>query len=85
MKFCQSKGIHVSAHTPLGVRPEVSMNDDSFGGMQDLSSQSLPLVYRRLHSGYIPLLTMSVVEDIAERLNKTFAQVCFLFIFLMLL
>lgn len=77
VKFCQSKHIHVSAHTPLGVPGSnlKNMQDDASAGEHELLSPSLPIVFTRSYSGHAPMLKMSAVEVIAERLHKTSAQV----------
>lgn len=77
VKFCQSENIHVSAHAPLGVPGSNlrNMQDDASGGEHELLSPSLPIVFTRSPSGHAPLLKMSSVEVISERLNKTTAQV----------
>ncbi|MCO5598904.1 hypothetical protein L7F22_053003 [Adiantum nelumboides] len=77
LQFCQSKNIHVSAHTPLGVPGSNlrTMQDDASDGEHELLSPSLPIVFTRSPSGHAPLLKMSSVEVISERLNKTSAQV----------
>ncbi|KAK1274268.1 Aldo-keto reductase family 4 member C10 [Acorus gramineus] len=72
VKFCQLKGIHVSAHTPLGV-PTTSP------GMSDSGSEDEPgtprISFRRSRSVHGPMLKLSVVEGIAERHRKTPEQV----------
>ncbi|KAK1295874.1 Aldo-keto reductase family 4 member C10 [Acorus calamus] len=72
VKFCQLKGIHVSAHTPLGV-PTTSP------GMSDSGSEDEPgtprISFGRSRSVHGPMLKLSVVEEIAERHRKTPEQV----------
>ncbi|KAK1438211.1 hypothetical protein QVD17_04017 [Tagetes erecta] len=76
VKFCQSKSIHVSAHTPLGI-PDC--NPTSF---EDLSSEQHQqqhhepeTPFRRSRSVHVPMLKLSEVADIADRNNKTPEQV----------
>lgn len=76
VKFCQSKSIHVSAHTPLGI-PDC--NPISF---EDLTSEQLQqqhhepeTPFRRSRSVHVPMLKLSEVADIADRHNKTPEQV----------
>ncbi|KAG0597858.1 hypothetical protein M758_12G025900, partial [Ceratodon purpureus] len=64
VKFCQSKGIHVSAHTPLGVPGK-----DVARGAEETS------IAQRSTSIHAPMLRASVVYEIAKRLNRTPAQV----------
>lgn len=77
VKYCQSKNIHVSAHTPLGVPGSNlrHMEDDANAGEHELLSPSLPVVFTRSPSGHAPMLKTSSVEVVAERLQKTSAQV----------
>ena len=81
LKFCQSKGIHVSAHTPLGVPGSSlrSMQDDSSSGEHEVMSPSLPIAFTRSRSGHAPMLKISAVEAIGQRLHKTPAQVIITF------
>eukprot|EP00250_Pteridium_aquilinum_P009962 c19055_g2_i1 orf=79-1137(+) len=77
VRFCQSHNIHVSAHTPLGVPGSnlKSMQDDVSAGEHELLSPGISIVFTRSHSGHAPMLKMSAVEVIGERLQKTSAQV----------
>ena len=77
LKFCQSKGIHVSAHTPLGVPGSSlrNMQDDSSSGEHEVMSPGLPIAFTRSRSGHAPMLKISAVEAIGQRLHKTPAQV----------
>lgn len=78
VEFCQENGIHVSAHTPLGV-PATS------GGMglslSDSGSEDEPgtprITFRRSRSVHGPMLKLSVVTDIAEHHKKTPEQVTY--------
>lgn len=67
--FCQSKGIHVSAHTPLGVPRK-----DATCGEEETS------ITQRSTSVHAPMLRTSVVSEIAKTLNRTPAQVIILII-----
>ncbi|XP_028548917.1 aldo-keto reductase family 4 member C10-like isoform X1 [Dendrobium catenatum] len=78
VKFCQQSGIHVSAHTPLGVpASNPSMNTGS--GFSDSGSEDEPgtprIAFRRSRSVHGPMLKLSVVGDIAEHHKKTPEQV----------
>lgn len=73
VKFCQLKGIHVSAHTPLGV-PTISPNLSDSGSGED--EPGTPRIsFRRSRSVHGPMLKLSLVADIAERHKKTPEQV----------
>lgn len=78
VKFCREKGIHVSAHTPLGVPTAPGMSTTS-PGLSDSGSEDEPgtptMTFRRSRSVHGPMLKLSVVEDIAECHNKTAEQV----------
>lgn len=80
VKFCQEKGIHVSAHTPLGV-PATSNMLTSGAGLSDSGSEDelgTPRIsFRRSRSVHGPMLKLSAVAEIADRHNKTPEQVCF--------
>lgn len=73
VKFCQSKSIHVSAHTPLGVPtcntgvPENESSEHEHGTPH--------MSFRRSRSVHAPMLKLSVVADIADRHKKTPEQV----------
>lgn len=68
--FCQSHGIHVSAHTPLGIpgRPDGSREQ---GGDEEIGSESA----QTSPSLHAPMLRISVVAEIASKLGRTPAQV----------
>lgn len=73
VKFCQLKGIHVSAHTPLGV-PTTSLTLSDSGSGED--EPGTPRIsFRRSRSVHGPMLKLSVVADIAELHKKTPEQV----------
>ncbi|XP_020085326.1 aldo-keto reductase family 4 member C9-like [Ananas comosus] len=78
VKFCQEKGIHVSAHTPLGV-PATSNMLTSGAGLSDSGSEDelgTPRIsFRRSRSVHGPMLKLSAVAEIADRHNKTPEQV----------
>ncbi|EFJ05725.1 hypothetical protein SELMODRAFT_187317 [Selaginella moellendorffii] len=77
VKFCQSKGIHVSAHTPLGfpgARLGSSGNLSSMGD-DEVETRSQPIVFSRSRSVHAPMLGTSAVAVIANRHRKTPAQV----------
>lgn len=77
VKFCQSKGIHVSAHTPLGVPSSNSSPYDSGSGGDD--EPGTPRIsFRRSRSVHGPMLKLSVVAEIADKLKKTPEQVKYL-------
>ncbi|XXG80633.1 hypothetical protein AAC387_Pa09g1453 [Persea americana] len=73
VKFCQLKGIHVSAHTPLGV-PTTSLTLSDSGSGED-ESGTPRISFRRSRSAHGPMLKLSVVADIAEPHKKTPEQV----------
>lgn len=74
VKFCQSKGIHVSAHTPLGVPTSTPGPSDSGSGGED--EPGTPRIsFRRSRSVHGPMLKLSVVAEIADRHKKTPEQV----------
>lgn len=78
VKFCQQRGIHVSAHTPLGVPS--TYNSMSMGpSFSDSGSEDEPgtprITFRRSRSVHGPMLKLSVVADIAEKHKKTPEQV----------
>ncbi|ERN09547.1 hypothetical protein AMTRI_Chr09g13260 [Amborella trichopoda] len=74
VKFCQSKGIHVSAHTPLGV-PDTSASayDSGSGGEDECGTPRI--AFRRSRSVHGPMLKLSVVANIANHHKKTPEQV----------
>ncbi|KVH95585.1 Aldo/keto reductase [Cynara cardunculus var. scolymus] len=72
-QFCQSKSIHVSAHTPLGVPscpPKASEN-----GSSDDEPGTPRMSFRRSRSVHGPMLKLSVVAEIADRHKKTPEQI----------
>ncbi|KAG5531804.1 hypothetical protein RHGRI_026428 [Rhododendron griersonianum] len=74
VKFCQSKGIHVSAHTPLGVPTSTPGPSDSGSGGED--EPGTPRIsFRRSRSVHGPMLKLSVVAEIADRHKKTPEQI----------
>lgn len=74
VKFCQSKGIHVSAHTPLGVPTSSPGTSDSGSGGED--EPGTPRIsFRRSRSVHGPMLKLSVVSEIADKHKKTPEQV----------
>ncbi|XP_057496664.1 aldo-keto reductase family 4 member C10-like [Actinidia eriantha] len=74
VKFCQSKGIHVSAHTPLGVPTSSPGPSDSGSGGED--EPGTPRIsFRRSRSVHGPMLKLSVVAEIADKHKKTPEQV----------
>eukprot|EP00249_Psilotum_nudum_P017373 c26286_g1_i1 orf=188-1252(+) len=77
VKFCQAKGIHVSAHTPLGVPGSslASIHDLGSSGEREAGTHTIPLAFLRSRSVHAPMLKTSVVAAIAERHRKTPAQV----------
>lgn len=75
VKFCQAKGIHVSAHTPLGVPgSSLACIHEQGSGQHELTS-TMPVVYSRSGSVHAPMLKNSDVSLVADRLHKTPAQV----------
>ncbi|KAI3812481.1 hypothetical protein L1987_17191 [Smallanthus sonchifolius] len=77
VRFCQSKSIHVSAHTPLGVpncNPTPSENGSS-EQQQQQQVESPHMSFGRSRSVHAPMLKISEVADIADRHNKTPEQV----------
>ncbi|KAB1999667.1 hypothetical protein ES319_D12G176600v1 [Gossypium barbadense] len=74
VKFCQMKGIHVSAHTPLGVPTSSPGVSDSGSGGED--EPGTPRIsFRRSRSVHGPMLKLSVVGEMADRHKKTPEQV----------
>ncbi|OMO72348.1 Aldo/keto reductase [Corchorus olitorius] len=73
VKFCQLKGIHVSAHTPLGVPTSSPGVSDSGSGEDEPGTPRI--TFRRSRSVHGPMLKLSVVGEIAERHKKTPEQV----------
>uniref|UniRef100_A0A7N2L8Q5 NADP-dependent oxidoreductase domain-containing protein n=1 Tax=Quercus lobata TaxID=97700 RepID=A0A7N2L8Q5_QUELO len=70
VKFCRLKGIHVSAHTPLGVPTSSPGPLDSGSGGED--EPGTPRIsFRRSRSVHGPMLKLSVVAEIADRHKKT--------------
>ncbi|MQM06601.1 hypothetical protein Taro_039429 [Colocasia esculenta] len=79
VKFCQLKGIHVSAHTPLGVPVTSTSLPSTSPGFSDSGSEDEPgtprITFRRSRSVHGPMLKLSVVQEIAEAHKKTPEQV----------
>ncbi|KAG6766050.1 hypothetical protein Peur_042327 [Populus x canadensis] len=73
VKFCQSKGIHVSAHTPLGVPTWSPGPSDSGSGEDEPGTPRIS--FRRSRSVHGPMLKLCVVSEIAESHKKTPEQV----------
>ncbi|CAA6662727.1 unnamed protein product [Spirodela intermedia] len=72
VRFCQDKGIHVSAHTPLGV----PIGSGGGGTLQrDGRAEDEPGTPRislgRSRSVHGPMLKLSVISEIAEARKKT--------------
>ncbi|KAK6921430.1 NADP-dependent oxidoreductase domain [Dillenia turbinata] len=74
VKFCQLKGIHVSAHTPLGVPTSTPGPPDSGSGGED-EPETPRISFQRSRSVHGPMLKLSVVAEIADRHKKTPEQV----------
>ncbi|PKA52140.1 Aldo-keto reductase family 4 member C10 [Apostasia shenzhenica] len=79
VRFCQQNGIHVSAHTPLGV-PATSTSTPNIGPcLSDSGSEDETgtprITFRRSRSVHGPMLKLSIVADIAERHKKTPEQI----------
>ncbi|XP_010250480.1 PREDICTED: alcohol dehydrogenase [NADP(+)]-like [Nelumbo nucifera] len=74
VRFCQSKGIHVSAHTPLGVPASNPGGPDSGSGGED-EPGTPRMTFRRSRSVHGPMMKLSVVAQIADRHKKTPEQV----------
>ncbi|KAI4357165.1 hypothetical protein L6164_001132 [Bauhinia variegata] len=74
VKFCQSKGIHVSAHTPLGV-PISTTGSSDYGSSGEDEPGTPRISFTRSRSVHGPMLKLSVVAEIAEKLQKTPEQV----------
>ncbi|XP_042504846.1 NADPH-dependent aldo-keto reductase, chloroplastic-like isoform X2 [Macadamia integrifolia] len=71
LRFCQLKGIHVSAHTPLGV-PASSPGPSDGGSSGAEDEPGTPRIsFRRSTSVHGPMLKLSVVAKIAEHHKKT--------------
>jgi diketogulonate reductase-like aldo/keto reductase len=74
VKVCQSRGIHVSAHTPLGVPASSSGSESGSSGGED--EPGTPRIsFRRSRSVHGPMLKLSVVSEIADKHKKTPEQV----------
>lgn len=74
VKFCQSRGIHVSAHTPLGVPASSPGQSESGSGGED--EPGTPRIsFRRSRSVHGPMLKLSVVAEIADRHKKSPEQI----------
>ncbi|XP_072957933.1 NADPH-dependent aldo-keto reductase, chloroplastic-like [Typha angustifolia] len=78
VKFCQEKGIHVSAHTPLGVpatpgMPTTGASLSDSGSEDELGTPRIS--FRRSRSVHGPMLKLSVVTNIAGYHKKTAEQV----------
>uniref|UniRef100_A0A164SNC0 NADP-dependent oxidoreductase domain-containing protein n=1 Tax=Daucus carota subsp. sativus TaxID=79200 RepID=A0A164SNC0_DAUCS len=70
VKFCQSRSIHVSAHTPLGVPSSSPALSESGSGEED--EPGTPRIsFRRSRSVHGPMLKLSVVAEIADKHKKT--------------
>ncbi|KAF8398775.1 hypothetical protein HHK36_014633 [Tetracentron sinense] len=74
VKLCQLKGIHVSAHTPLGV-PTFSPGQSDGGSGGDDEPGTPRITFGRSRSVHGPMLKLSVVAEIAERHKKTAEQI----------
>ncbi|KDP29474.1 hypothetical protein JCGZ_19303 [Jatropha curcas] len=73
VKFCQLKGIHVSAHTPLGVPASSPGTSDSGSGEDEPGTPRIS--FKRSRSVHGPMLKLSVVSKIADKHKKTPEQV----------
>ncbi|XP_065870915.1 NADPH-dependent aldo-keto reductase, chloroplastic-like [Euphorbia lathyris] len=73
VKFCQLKGIHVSAHTPLGVPTATPGPSDSGSGEDEPGTPRIS--FKRSRSVHGPMLKLSVVSEIADKHRKTPEQV----------
>ncbi|KAF6177154.1 hypothetical protein GIB67_025491 [Kingdonia uniflora] len=74
VKFCQLKGIHVSAHTFLGVPVSTKGMYDSGSGSED-EAGTPRITFRRSKSVHSPMLKLFVVAKIAERHKKTLEHI----------
>lgn len=74
VKFCQSRSIHVSAHTPLGVPASSPTLSESGSGEED-EPGTPRICFRRSRSVHGPMLKLSVVAEIADKHKKTPEQV----------
>lgn len=74
VKFCQLKGIHVSAHTPLGVPAGTPGPSEDGSGIID-EPETPCISFRRSRSVHGPMLKLSTVAGIADRHKKTPEQV----------
>ncbi|KAL7611333.1 NADPH-dependent aldo-keto reductase, chloroplastic [Lactuca sativa] len=72
VKFCRSKSIHVSAHTPLGVPTGPKQSEN---GSSEEDPETHRMSFRRSRSVHGPMLKLSVVAEIADRHKKTPEQV----------
>ncbi|CAM6020146.1 unnamed protein product [Sphagnum balticum] len=72
--YCHSKGIHLSAHTPLGI-PGGRASGPASSCEDAVESPAASIVYSRSRSVHAPMLKSHVVAEIAEHLARTPAQV----------
>ncbi|KAB5544939.1 hypothetical protein DKX38_013051 [Salix brachista] len=80
VKFCKSKGIHVSAHTPLGVPTGSPGSSDSGSGEDEPGTPRIS--FRRSRSVHGPMLKLCVVSEIAECHKKTPEQLTMVLAFI---
>ncbi|KAF6174484.1 hypothetical protein GIB67_004678, partial [Kingdonia uniflora] len=74
VKFCQLKGIHVSAHTPLGVLVSTKGMSDSGSDSED-ETGTPRITFKRSKSIHSPMLKLSVVAKIVARRKRTPEQI----------